>query len=481
MNVFRNLINSALKNKIFWYVCSRYFSLGLLFVASIFTANKLGVYCFGIWSFILLLFNIGSTCNWGVGNAATILLVQNKEDQQKAQDYFFNALLVNFFISLPPILFVIYDRIFGIPLLQKYDLGNGVYAVGVLIILSYFASLLMNVVRVKNRIWEITVAQTLWPVLMLSMLFLASEKFLLWGLVAAYLFSFAASIALYLSTGVVKFAGRFSLPIIRETFCKGFFLFLYNAGFTFIVLSTKMVVSKYYSVEEFGFFSFGFSLAHGILLMIDSLIFIVFPKMIDLLKGEDMVKVENAIGRMREIYLYSVHALLYLIMAGSWIFFTFVPKYSNSFEPFILIIFTLVMYSNCFAYNTFLLAHNQEIKLAVMVTVALVLNVALAWLMAYFKVRFDYIIIATLVTYGIYSLAVNFYALHLIGKRKKLLDSISARLLPLYIGALLLVTFLPRKEMLWIPLAAFIAVNFGKLKKTTDEALRIFNSKSIDV
>ena len=52
---------AVFKNKIFWYLTSRYMVLGIQFLASIFLAVKLGAYYFGIWSFILLLVNIGSS------------------------------------------------------------------------------------------------------------------------------------------------------------------------------------------------------------------------------------------------------------------------------------------------------------------------------------------------------------------------------------------------------------------------------------
>lgn len=476
-----NLFFSILKNKFFWYICSRYLSLGLLFVASIFTANKLGVYYFGIWSFILLLFNIGSTCNWGIGNAITILLVQNKENQDKSRNYLFNALVLNFLISLPPVLVAVYDRIFGISLFAKYDLGNAVYAVAVLIILSYFASFMMNVVRVKNRIWEITIAQTMWPVFMLLLLFFASGKTLLWSLLAAYLLSLAAGIVIYLCTGTISSAGKISLPVMKEVFYKGFCLFLYNAGFSFIVLSTKTVISKYYPVEEFSYFAFGFTLAHGVLLLIDSLIFLIFPKMIDILKGNNMNKAFNAISQMRETYLYAMHALLYVILAAAWMFFVFVPKYSNSFEPFILIVFTLIMYSNCFAYNTFLLAQNKEMKLVFMTSGALVLNITLALFLAYLNVRFDHIICATLMTYGTYSLMLNLYAQKLMQQRKRWQESISLRLLPLYLGSLLLVFLYPQRTVLWIPLVIFVGLNFKKLQTVTGSALKLLNNKKMNI
>ena len=107
LNTFIPLLKSALKNKIFWYLACRYMVWGIQFLASIFLAVKLGAYYFGIWSFILLLVNIGSACNWGIGSAATILLVQNKEDQSLCSRYTFNSLLLVLLTFIPPVLIAV--------------------------------------------------------------------------------------------------------------------------------------------------------------------------------------------------------------------------------------------------------------------------------------------------------------------------------------------------------------------------------------
>ena len=132
-----SLISAILKNRIFWYLFSRYFSLTLQFFASIFLAVKLDVYYFGIWSFMLLLINIGSCFNWGIGNATTILLVQHKDDQILCRKYIFNAILLVCISFVLPLAVLIYDSISGIDIFSKYHLENLIYVVTAVIILQY--------------------------------------------------------------------------------------------------------------------------------------------------------------------------------------------------------------------------------------------------------------------------------------------------------------------------------------------------------
>ena len=430
--------------------------------------------------------NIGSSCNWGIGNAATILLVQNKEDQLKSQDYIFNSFLLTFFISIIPLGFLLFDRIFGIALFDKYHLDNKIYAVVFLIVSSYLSGLLMNISRVKNRIWEITIAQLIWPTAMFSILFFATDKQLLFLLLVAYAVSSIVAIGIYLLNRQISFNGHFSVSLLKEIFVKGFFLFLYNAGFTFIVLSTKAVVSKYYPVEEFGYFSFAFSLANGILLLLDSLIFIVFHKMIDLLRGNDKEKIAQNLKMLRHNYLYMLHFLFYTVLAASGFFVTFFPQYSKSYNSFILIISSLVMYSNCFGYNTYLLAQNKEKVMALFVGLALLCNITIALLAVnILHCKFSHVILATFFTYGLYSLAVNCYAMRVAGLKRNFKALIHSntilKLLPLYLGATLLVLAQIDKKYFVLPLVVFVLLNIIELKNIFKNIPVFLKEKKINI
>ena len=408
---------AVFKNKIFWYLASRYMVLGIQFLASIFLAVKLGAYYFGIWSFILLLVNIGSSCNWGIGSAATILLVQNKEDQSLCSRYTFNSLLLVLLTFLPPVLIAGYDRIIGISVLAKYHLGNLIYAVTAIVLLQYVCNFFINVFRVKNRIVEIIIQQSLWPVCMLLAVFFAQGKNLLTLLTVSYIAALLIPVIIFISKKQVCFTGKPEKSLMKEIAKKGFFLFLYNACFLFIVLTTKLQVSYFYSVQEFGYFAFAFALAQGIMLLLDSLIFLLFPKMIDMLKGNDTQKIIAGIDLLRKNYILPLHLLFYTVLAVSPVFFYFLPQYAQSYRPFVLILFTLLMYSHCFGYNSYLLAQNKEKEFAGIVFCALVLNNILIFLLIKSGCSMELSILGTLITYVFYSIGVNCYALFCIGER----------------------------------------------------------------
>ena len=405
----------------------------------------MGAYYFGVWSFLVLITSIGGSCNWGIGNALAVLLVQHKEDAEKCSNYIFNSSVLLLLTGIPPLLILGYDRIFGIPIFAKYQLGNFIYAVTILILLLYLCNFFINIFRVRNRIWEITIQQTLWPVVTFFVAFFASGRTLLNILTIAYLASMVVSVYVFFHAKQIKMQGRFSLDVSREIFQKGIYLFLYNTGFVLIVSTTKLLISKFYKVEEFGYFAFAFNLAQGVMYAIDCFIFLLFPKMIDMLKGNDMEKIRSGIQLLRKNYILPLHLLFYCILIISPGFFLLFPQFNSSFKSFILILFTLLIYSQCFGYNSYLLAQNREKDSTWIVFGAFCMNLIVTGsLILAFRCSYDIAVLGTLMTYALYSVTVNCYALYRMGERNwkvYLQENFPVYLMMFYIGTLVLVLF----------------------------------------
>ena len=475
---------NLVKNKIFWYLASRYGVMGLQFLTTIFIAVKLGAYYFGIWSFIILLTTIGSQFNWGIGSAVTVLCVQHKEDEQKCLNYIFNSLCLVLFTAVLPVAVTAYDRFFGIPLFEKYHLGNLIYAICLLVILQYFSNLFVNIFRFRNKLIEVVIQQTLWPVLMFCLIFSATEKLLLILLVTGYVLASLLALAVFVYRGRTEcFKGHFSAITSRELFNKGFFLFLYNAGFLLITLSTKTMISSHYRIEDFGYFSFAFALANGVFMLLESFLFLVMPKLFDLLKGTDFQEITASLAMLRKNYMIPLYLLFYVVLPCSAVFFYFLPKYQASFLPFLLILFTLISYSICFGYNAFLVAQNKEKLLALLVGGALLLNIVSVYvLIKICSVTFEYAILGTSIAYLIYSSAVNAFALRLLKNfswKVLLKESFPACQSLLWIITFFMVLAHLNPFFLLIPLLLYIVLNLKELRIFLGNVRKLIKNESL--
>ena len=478
-----DIIKSALKNKVLWYLASRYFVLGVQFLASIFLAVKLGAYYFGIWSFILLCVNIGGNCNWGIGNALLILLTQHKEDQQLSNKYIFNALLLTLFACVPPLLILFYDRIWGILLFEKYHLGKMIYAVALIVILQYFNNVFASIYRVKNKIIELMLQQTLWPLCMLCVVFCATDRQLLYSLAISYVAAMSMLVAIFLFVSRSCLHFQPDKNILQVIAKKSSFLFLYNAAVLFIVLSTKFGVSYFYTVEEFGYFSFAFSLAQGVMFLIDALHFFIFPKLIDVQKSNNISKIKASIAFVRKHYLLILHLSFYCVMAFSTLVFYLLPKYEQSFSAFILILYALMVMMNTMGYNTYLLATNREKIYAALAIGTLLINVIFVGFAAkVLHCRFENVIIGTLLAYILYSSVVNACVLYFLKERKLscYIKTIFMNRLTIF-HLLSLLLFLYFREQ-WIVVAypfVFILVNILPLIETCKVGLKIVKNEKL--
>ena len=474
-------------SKIVLYIGSRYLILLLQFFSYIYIASKLGVYYWGIWSFIILLINIGSSCHWGVGTATMILLVQKKEDTLLCNKYIFNAFLLLCLTFIPPLLVLGYDRIIGIQIFAKYHLGELIYAVAAVIILQYISMFFVNIFRVKNKIVEIIIQQSLWPLIMFCLIFTASGKSLLYWLSGSYVAVSLLVVLMFVFRKSVVFCCNPDMMMMKEIILKSFFLFVYNVCFSFILLSTKLQISCFYSVIEFGYFAFAFSLAQGIVLLLDSVIFLLLPKMIDMLKGSDVDQIKSAIKILRDNYLLPLHLIFYIILVISFPFFYFMPQYNKSLLPFVLILFTLIMYSNCFGYNSYLLAQNREKSFSLIVFIALLANTLLVWLLGKVcQIHFEYVILGTLLVYFFYSIAVNCYALYCLGERKLavyLRENLILKLIVIYFTALIIVVLIGCHWWIFAgAFALFILFNLPQLCNLAKNITKLMhNDKLINV
>ena len=480
--MFSDFLKSALKNKIFWYLVSRYLTFGIQFITSIYIAVKLGAYYFGIWSFFLLLINIGTQVNWGIGNAINILLVQNREDDSKCKTYILNSLVLTGAISILPLMILLIDRIFRIPILEKYNLGNLIYVAAVIVILNYIIGFFSNVFRVKNRILEIAISQSLPPFLLLAVMFFAKGETLLILLASAYMIAYLGSAVLFLRGGYIDFQVRIQKNVMREIFYKGIFLFLYNACFMFILLSSKFLISRYYSVKEFGYFAFAFSLAWAALLMVDSFSFLIFPKMIDLLKGKENKVILPKIEFMHKQYVTCVHLLFYLAIPGCWVLLHFIPKYQAAFPAFVVVVLTIMIYTQCFGYNTYMLAQNKEKIIALFAFGTVILNIGMMlFFIKVYNVPFSKAMLGTVIAYIPYTLAVGLYARKYLQGAILLPDAFFIfnvrKMLPYLIALMLLLC--GSVQITWIPFMLFSLLNIRSILDCFQKILQITNNANI--
>jgi O-antigen/teichoic acid export membrane protein len=233
-------------------------------------------------------------------------------------------------------------------------------------------------------------------------------------------------------------------------------------------------VSGFYSVEEFGYFTFAFSLANVINLLFQSFSYLIQPKILNRFANASNEKNIEILDKLRDAYITTSHLLIHIAILFFPLFLTFFPKYDIASDAFKLISLTILSYTSSFGYSGLIVAKGFEKKLGYFSFFALILNIILAFiLIKVFHVSFTYVIVATMLTYLIYV-----YMLGKMGRKMLNLDvSVLAiindlypmRLLAPYLLSLGLILSSAPDVYFSISLLLFLSINYKillKLKNT---------------
>lgn len=460
------MISKILKNKVFIYLITRYFTYFLQFVSSILIAVKLGPHYFGIWGFILLIINYYRIADFGISSATNILMIQNKENNTKISKIFSNSLFLVACLSCIIIILMGIYYFFGQHWFTKYNMGSYFYIVSIVGIIVNFNILFMTIYRFRNDLFYLSFYQSIIPSLVLIFTLIFKEENLLKYLVYAYLFGNIIALLLFkfgkklppVSVSEVNSVGS------KQILYKGINLFVYNVCFYLIVISIRTLVSAYYSVKDFGLFSFSFSLANSVLLFLQALSFVVFPKVVDKLKGKDFEKIKTTIDDIRNGYVGLAYLLIFIAISLYPIFISFLPKYEKAYTSLGLVSLTVVIYTNTFGYSSFLMAQNKEKLIAKISFLSLLMNISLGFIfIKVFHFPFDRVILATTITYFVYTQLCVYFGKKIMGLKESFWSDINdcfpTRLFIPYLIALVLIISDVNRYFMVTPLIIYVLLN----------------------
>ncbi|MFV0155371.1 oligosaccharide flippase family protein [Empedobacter falsenii] len=479
-------LKKIFSNKIIWYLITRYLTYFIQFLSSIIIAVKLGPYLFGIWGFILLLLNYFRIIDFGISNASNILIVQNKENVEKVNAISWNAIYLVTGLNLLIVLFALYYKIIGIQFFDKFDIDKFFVMIIIVAMMTNYNVLLMNLYRIQNSLKELTFYQSSIPIIIFALAFILKGEILLdYLLYANVVGNIICLIVFYLGKKIPRFVS-FDKKVSLSLLNKGIYLFIYNISFYLIVLSIKTLISIYYTVEEFGIFSFSHTLGNSVLLFLQALTFIVFPKIVSKLKGEDYIQIRKTINDIRKSYVTLAFGLVYLFLSISPFLLNLIPKYKEAFVTLALVNLTIVLYTNSFGYGSFLMAQNKEKLNALISFISLLINLLIAFiLIKVVHVSYNYVIMATIIAYVLYTFLCVYFGKKKMGLKEGFIkdfdDCFPFRLAVPYILAIVIVVT-GYKYLMVIPFIIFVLLNIKPISEIMDKIkLLILKPNVIDL
>lgn len=461
---------------------TRYLTYILTFFVNMYISIKMGPEMFGAWSFLLLVFGYFNIIDIGIPQAVQVLLVQKKSDAEDCSCIEKTGLLLILIIALSCVFVALYYAFGGIDKAHELQLDYMFYGICACSFLNYLNNYFEKVYRCKNRLFEIAFKQTSLVFIMGLFAFVWNNS-LLEALVWSYILWSLSSLLVFIFRGGLDLTGYFSKNYFSQIMKKGVFLFFFYSGFVLIMISTKTLVNKYYTLEEFGLFSFAYYLGHAVYLCMLAFSTVAITKLIDNYHSTDKKVVIKTISFVRENYVSLFHGAVYFAMLFFPVLLSYMPKYEDSLVCMNLCSLMMLCYVNSFGYSTFLMAANKEKILAYIAAICLILNIVLGeFLVVFLHVSYNLVVLCTMFSYFVYAFMCTYYGrkklMLNVSFQKNLHDCFPVSLLIPFIAAII-VTILKINELLFVPLVLYISFNIHSIKSILRTIVRLLKDPSI--
>ena len=394
----------------------------------------------GELGFMMLIIQYLTQINFGIPYSLNVRLstLEGKDDTSQ-QSYVGNSLIFTFFHSLLLFALATASTYWNIPIFKKYDFYSFIYLIALNGVLQNFDIVFINVFRIKNSLKAITLYQAAMPVTNLIACFLWKGKDLLYALITSQVFCYLLSLIVFLCFSPIKLKFRFKLSVQKDLLRTGIALLLFNASFYFIMIITRTFVSYFFSVKNLGYFSFALSFAQASFLALDTVSFLILPKLLNRFKHNESDDLYNKMEFVRSNYNLIAFLLIFVTILVFPIILYFLPEYADAFKPFTLISISLAILSGNFGISTLLISSGKEFLLSRIALVAFLINIALVWIISENSTTYYILCFAPLITYLLYSCLLGYFFNRVYLKKKGLQTIFSNIDWKLILPALLLV------------------------------------------
>jgi O-antigen/teichoic acid export membrane protein len=445
---------------------TRYIGYIFQFINSIMIAMYLGPIYFGVWGFLQLIISYFNQINFGIHIAAGNLMAINKKKEKIVYMIFNTAFSIILFICIIVIILFSVNYFFKFPIGEQYQFYNySLYVCGI-VIFNYLNALFLNLFRIYNKLLIISLSQNLSPIFIFITILCSNIETILLNLLITSLCISLLILIIYFTSSPFKIKFSFNLSIVKKLIYKGYYLFICNSSFYLILISTQAFISLYFTVTNFGYFTFSQTFSSALTITLDSIAFLIYPKLLFKIKQLNNDSVIEFLNRFRKHYITIVSLFIYSGIAFFPFFLNFFPKYIECYLPFILNSLCLLIVSYGSGYSEYLVANGKEKQLAISSLISLFTNIFLCFLLINtLDILYYHVILATLFTFLIYNFLIFRFVSKKINIKLKFSISKIRELIPFLLSFLVIIKgnslFLS-----FLPLSALIVLNFQRIKQT---------------
>ncbi len=396
-------VKTIFSSTIVRYLSIRYLTYFIQFINSLLLLHYLSPDNFGIYSFILLLLSYYSYTNVGLNASLNTLLSVHKRRNLLINKIWSVALGLNIFLILIIGILCIIAYLVYPSLFIKYNysaIALKVYIIGVTINTNL---LFVSLYRVFGKFNKINIQQIIPQLSIFFFILLLRNKLSISNVLFILIISNIAVLMIMINKPPLPLKFIYNKTIARNLLIRGFHLMLYNFSFNFITIAATTIVSIFYLSSELGYYSFSNTLSNAIVMITSSIMFILYPKILNQFANLDEKNSFILINKIRDLYILAVDLIglstLFLIPIIS----LYTTKYSLIIATYKILLAAQLVLNNTSGYLQYLIARKQEKVLIIYALYGIVGVIVLGISIANLKLSFHSISLGVLIGVTIYT------------------------------------------------------------------------------
>ncbi|WP_420187042.1 lipopolysaccharide biosynthesis protein [Bacteroides pyogenes] len=398
------------KNDRIRFVGTKYLTYLVYFIISIIIANKLGLFYFGIYGFLKLLMQYFAYTNLGVNYSGIVIMSeQTKLDDKKNLLILNSSLCISVFCFAACIsLFVLgYKTIFP-EINDKYLVDSYIYYICVIVVFKQINQIFINLNRIYNRLKVINWAYLIPCIAEFVVLAFGSEEVLLRNIMWAMMISNGLVTLLFYLRNPFEINWCIDRFISSIIITRGLKLLFYNISFYFIILIAKSFMSSHYPVEEFAQYSFSYNISEAVMLLNNSISFLIYPTLLNKFHTVgDVGEKLKIMKQTQDTYMAVANMIIVIVFMFVPFLSYIVPEYSESRHILLVLLLGQLLIANTFTICTNMVQNKKETSLMAIGGISCMLLYGICNLVYWFNPDIVFVSYGLPITLVVYNIAVS--------------------------------------------------------------------------
>lgn len=350
-------ISDIIQSPSFSYIVIRYITYLIQFINAFLLAKSLGSNQYGIYSFIFLIMQYMAYSNLGINESLnTEYAICKEEEKQKIWNTAWSLnIIINLILFV--ILFIIISRY---NLFEKYNFESYSLLLLITCIITNLSRIYITYYKLYGRLFKLNVQQILPHLVLFCFIITLWSDLTVIHIIIVYLFTNLCSLILFLINPPKKPYFKIDKSYANILIRRGITLLLYNLSFYLLTLLSLSLVSHYFSVDEFGCYSFTNTLVNGIIMACGAFLFIFYPKILNRLHNCPENMIYDVINRIRNVYVLFIDIIAILSIFIAIGIAHFLPHYKNITVVFPILILGQIILNSTTGFSAYLLSKKKE-------------------------------------------------------------------------------------------------------------------------